>query len=346
MKLAVVLFNLGGPDSLASVEPFLRNLFSDPAIIPLPGLLRRPLATWIARRRAPTAREIYRRIGGCSPLLDETRAQAATLEENLRRRGAEAKVFVAMRAWHPLSDEAARLVAEYAPQRTVLLPLYPQYSTATTASSLDDWRRSRRVAGVSGDECRVCCYPWDTGLVAAIVEEVQATLARRMANHSYRILFSAHGLPRRTIAHGDPYQWQVERTVDAVVRHIPPENLDWQVCYQSRVGPQKWLEPTTESELRRAGAERRGVVVVPISFVSEHSETLVELDMDYAKLAEDCGVPHYLRVPTVRASQSFIDGLADLVLRAAGSIDPVTCGSGRICPSQFVKCGMAGAAAP
>lgn len=344
MKLAVVLFNLGGPDSLSSVEPFLRNLFSDAAIIPLPGLLRRPLASWMARRRAPIAREIYRRIGGRSPLLDETRAQAGALEAVLRGRGAQARVFIAMRAWHPLSDETARLVAEYAPQRTVLLPLFPQYSTTTTASSLDDWRRSRRATGVSEDACRVCCYPWDSGLVAAIIEEVHATLVRRIANRAYRLLFSAHGLPRRTIAHGDPYQWQVERTVEAVVRQIPTENLDWQVCYQSRVGPQKWLEPTTESELRRAGTERRGVIVVPISFVSEHSETLVELDMDYAKFAEDCGVPHYLRVATVRTNRAFINGLADLVLRAAGSADPVTCGSGRICPSRFVKCGMAGAA--
>jgi ferrochelatase len=345
VRLAVVLFNLGGPDSLSSVEPFLRNLFSDPAIIPLPSWLRRPLASWIARRRAPVAQDIYRRIGGRSPLLDETRAQAGNLELALRQRGAEARVFIAMRAWHPRSDDVARLVAEYVPQITVLLPLYPQFSTATSASSLKDWRQSSRGVGLFGDERRVCCYPWDAGFVSAIVGELRSVLARCRADVPYRVLFSAHGLPKRMIARGDPYQWQVERTAEAVLCHLSTQGLDWKVCYQSRVGPQKWLEPTTESELRRAAAERRGVVVVPVSFVSEHSETLVELDMDYAKLAEDCGVRHYLRVGTVRTNQMFIDGLAELVLRAAGSAAPVTCGSGRICPSRFAKCGMTEAAA-
>lgn len=341
MRLAVVLFNLGGPDSLSSVEPFLCNLFSDPAIIPLPGWLRRPVAAWIARRRAPIARDIYRRIGGCSPLLDETWAQAARLEEALRRRGTEAKVFIAMRAWHPRSDETARLVREYAPQVTVQVPLYPQFSTTTTASSLEDWRQSAKMAGISGDDRWVCCYPCDNGFVGAIADNLRAALAQRLADLRYRILFSAHGLPKRTIAHGDPYQWQVERTAEAVAHELPGENLDWRICYQSRVGPQKWLEPTAESELRCAGAERQGVIMVPISFVSEHSETLVELDMDYADLAREAGVPHYLRVSTVRTGEAFIEGLADLVLRAARSTRPITCGSGRICPSQFVQCGMA-----
>ena len=343
MKLAVVLFNLGGPDSLASVEPFLCNLFSDPAIIPLPGWVRRPLARAIAHRRAPIARDIYRRIGWRSPLLEETRAQAASLERVLLGRGAEARVFIAMRAWHPMSAETARLVAEYAPDATVLLPLYPQFSTTTSGSSLNDWHEARQAADISGDEHRVCCYPWDPGLAVAIGGDVRAALAQCRTDLSYRVLFSAHGLPKRTIARGDPYEWQVKRTAEAVVHELSSENLDWQVCYQSRVGPQKWLEPTTDSELRRAGAERKGVIVAPISFVSEHSETLVELDMDYAKLAADCGVPHYLRAATVRTSHAFIEGLAGLVLRAAGSAGPVTCGSGRICPSQFVKCGMSGA---
>ena len=341
MRLAVVLFNLGGPDSLSAVEPFLCNLFSDPAIIPLPAWIRRPLAFWIARRRGPIARDIYRRIGGRSPLLDETRAQAAGLEEVLSRHGTEAKVFIAMRAWHPRSSETARLVAEFAPDITVLLPLYPQFSTTTSASSLDDWREAARGVGLAGHERRICCYPRDRGFVTAVSGGLRDTMAKCRADLSYRVLFSAHGLPKRTIARGDPYQWQVERTAEAVMQEFGTDQLDWRVCYQSRVGPQKWLEPTTESELRGAGADRRGVIIVPISFVSEHSETLVELDMDYAKLAEDFGVPHYLRVSTVRTNPLFIDGLADLVFRAAVSAQPVTCGSGRICPSQFVQCGMA-----
>ena len=340
MRIAVLLFNLGGPDSLSSVEPFLCNLFSDAAIIPLPSFLRRWMAQWIAKRRAPVAREIYGRIGGRSPLLEETRAQAAALEQSLVRCGVEAKVFIAMRAWHPRSAAAVRLVAEYAPQTTVLLPLYPQFSTTTSLSSLKDWREAAMKAGLVAKERRVCCYPWDLGFVRAVADELRTVLSRRRPDVRYRILFSAHGLPQRTAAGGDPYQWQVERTAEAIVRVLSVEGLDWRVCYQSRVGPLKWLEPAADSELRRAGADERGVVVAPISFVSEHSETLVELDMDYAKLAADCGVPHYMRVPTVRTNHAFMEGLTELVLRAANAEQPVTCGSGRICPSRFAKCGM------
>ena len=345
MRLAVVLFNLGGPDCLSSVEPFLRNLFSDAAILPLPAWIRQPLAWAIARRRAPVAQEIYRRMGGRSPLLDETVAQAAALEGLLIRRGADARVFIAMRAWHPRSDATARAVAEFAPEITVLLPLYPQYSTTTTGSSLDDWRTSAADAGLGGIERRVCCYPWDSGFMDALAQEIGTILSQRLPELRYRILFSAHGLPQRTIATGDPYQWQMERTAEAVVRNLSMNDLDWKICYQSRIGPQKWLEPRTDSEVRRAGAEKRGVIVAPIAFVSEHSETLVELDMDYARLAQDSGVPHYLRVPTVRTNPAFIKGLAELVLRAVSSADPVTCAGGRICPAQFVRCGMSGGAA-
>jgi ferrochelatase len=276
--------------------------------------------------------------------LDETRAQAESLERALAQRGTEAKVFVAMRAWHPRSNETARAVADYAPDCTVLLPLYPQFSTTTTGSSLDDWRKSAALTGRHGKERRVCCYPWDGGLVTAVAQQLRAVLDKRMAGFAYRVLFSAHGLPQRTIAGGDPYQWQIQATAEAVVHKFSMQDQDWKVCYQSRVGPQKWLMPTTDSELIRAGAERRGVVVVPISFVSEHSETLVELDMDYAKLAADCGVPHYLRASTVRTNPAFIDGLAELALRAVASEQPVTCGSGRICPVRFAKCGMREAA--
>ena len=200
-------------------------------------------------------------------------------------------------------------------------------------------------SGLGGLERRVCCYPWDSGLVSALAQEFRTILSQRRPELRYRILFSAHGLPQRTVAAGDPYQWQVERTAEAIVRNLSMSGLDWKICYQSRVGPQKWLEPRTDAEVRRAGAEKRGVIVVPVAFVSEHSETLVELDMDYAKLARDSGVPHYLRVPTVRTNPAFVEGLAELVLRAVASTDPVTCASGRICPAQFVRCGMSGAAA-
>ncbi len=345
MKLAIVLFNLGGPDSLDAVEPFLENLFSDPAILSVPSWMRRPLARMIAKRRGPVAREIYSRIGGRSPILEETFAQAAALENVLRCDGEDAKVYIAMRAWKPMSEEVARAVGAFAPDGVVLLPLYPQYSTTTAASSVAAWREAAAKVGLVANEYRVCCYPWDAGFIAALVSRVRGALARRKPATEYRVIFSAHGLPQRTIAAGDPYQWQVERTVEAVVRRAGIGDLDWCVAYQSRVGPLKWLEPATDVEIRLAGAEGKGLIVVPVAFVSEHSETLVELDMDYARLAHDSGAADYIRTPTVGTEESFIGGLANLVRKAAATAGPVSCGEGRICPARFRRCGMGGGGA-
>ncbi|HWY15607.1 MAG TPA: ferrochelatase [Rhizomicrobium sp.] len=343
MRLAVVLFNLGGPDSPSAVEPFLRNLFSDPAILPLPPWLCQPAARLIAKRRAPVARAIYERIGGKSPILEQTAAQADALEQDLVRRGAEVRVFVAMRAWHPMSDETAEAVAAFAPDCVVLLPLYPQFSTTTTASSLSAWRAAAEKAGLSAEHKRVCCYPWNEGFIKGLAERVRTSLLRRRPEVSYRLLFSAHGLPQRIVDRGDPYRWQIERTVGALVHELGNGALDWRISYQSRVGPLKWLAPATDEEIRRAGAEGKGLVVVPVAFVSEHSETLVELDIDYAALARKAGVPDYLRAATVGTSEAFIRGLGDLVLQAVASPRPVTCGAGRICPPGLAHCGMSGA---
>ncbi len=340
MKLAVVLFNLGGPGSLDEVEPFLLNLFSDPAIIALPGVLRIPVARLIAKRRAPVARDIYAKIGGKSPILAETQAQARALEAALAGRRVQAKAFIAMRASPPQSDEAARAVAAWQPNRIVLLPLYPQFSTTTSASSLDAWRMAADEQGLRVPESRVCCYPWDAGFVATEAKLVRDALAARMPGLSYRVLFSAHGLPKYVVARGDPYAWQVQRTAEAIVAALAADALDWRICYQSRVGPLKWLEPATDAEIRRAGREGKGLIVVPIAFVSEHSETLVELDLDYGKLAKQSGVPDYIRVPTVSLGEAFIEGLAELVLKAAGSETAVTCGAGRVCPPGAARCGF------
>ncbi|HEX4303637.1 MAG TPA: ferrochelatase [Rhizomicrobium sp.] len=338
MKVAIVLFNLGGPDSLEAVEPFLRNLFGDPAILSLPGILRWPLARVLARRRAPVAREIYAKLGGSSPIVAETRVQADALDKLLMVRGVEAKSFIAMRCWHPFSDGAAMAVKIWGADRIVLLPLYPQFSTTTTASSFKDWDRAARKAGLSVPVTRVCCYPNQSGFVAAAAAQTRKTLEDRKPGVDYRLLLSAHGLPKRTIAKGDPYQWQVERTAAAIVDALGMERLDWSVCYQSRVGPLEWIGPATDAEIRRAGADGKGIVVAPIAFVSEHSETLVELDIEYAHLAKVAGVPDYLRVPTVGAHPAFIAGLADLVMQAVPS--PVTISSmgGRLCPAGLRAC--------
>jgi ferrochelatase len=304
MKVAVVLFNLGGPDSPEAVKPFLRNLFGDPAILRVPGFVRGPLAWLISTRRAPTAQKIYAQIGGASPILGQTEAQARALEEAL---GADRqfRAFVCMRYWHPMTAEVVQQVRAFAPDRVVLLPLYPQYSTATTKSSLDAWKREAGRLG--GSTSTIESYPVDPGFIAASIELVKQSLPAE----PFRLLFSAHGLPEKLIKAGDPYQRQVEQTAAAIVAGLG--TVDGVVCYQSRVGPLKWIGPSTDEEIRRAGRDGKAVVVYPLSFVSEHSETLVELDIEYRHLAEKSGVPAYHRVPTVGTHPAFIRGLANLV---------------------------------
>jgi ferrochelatase len=306
VKIAIILFNLGGPDSLDSVQPFLRNLFSDPAIITLPAWLRLPLASFIASRRAPKARGIYGKIGGGSPIVGQTEAQARALEEALGTEH-EWRGYVCMRYWHPMTDAVVRSVRRFAPDRIVLLPLYPQFSTTTTASSFNAWKKASSF-GVPTVE--IGSYPTEPGFIRASVELVKQGLAEA-GDGPRLVLFSAHGLPEKIIRAGDPYQAQVEQTAAAIGQHL--EGIEWSVCYQSRVGPLKWIGPPTEAEIRRAGAGKTSIVLYPLSFVSEHSETLVELDIDYRHLAAQAGVPKYIRVPTVGTHPQFIHGLANLV---------------------------------
>ena len=330
-RRAVVLMNLGGPDSLAAVRPFLYNLFSDSAIIRLPAMLRVPLAWLIAARRAVIAREIYAQLGGSSPLLANTQAQARALEAEL---GAGYRCFVAMRYWHPLTASVVSAVKALRPDEIVLLPLYPQFSTTTTASSLAAWRREATRQGLGGVTRAIRSYPAVGGFIAALAASITGALDKATAEGTaVRLLFSAHGLPLKIVRAGDPYPHEVEETAAAVVRALGRPELDWLVCYQSRVGPLAWLGPSIEDELCRAGRDGVGVVVAPISFVSEHSETLVELDRDYRRLAESCGVPAYRRVATVGTDWRFINALADLVRGAPRPATPAEktaalCGTG------------------
>lgn len=336
-KRAVVLFNLGGPDRPEAVRPFLFNLFNDPAIIGLPQPLRFLVAKLISGRRAPVAADIYKQLGGGSPLLANTQAQADALQRQL---GAGTRVFIAMRYWHPLAGETAAAVKAWGADEVVLLPLYPQFSTTTTGSSCRDWARAAQAAGLDVPTKTVCCYPIADGFVAATAALLRPALAQAREAGRPRILFSAHGLPKKVVKGGDPYQWQVEQSAVSVVKALGEPDLDWVVCYQSRVGPLEWIGPYTDAEIERAGRDRVPVVLAPIAFVSEHSETLVELDIEYRHRAEQHGVPLYLRVPTVSVAADFIAELAGIVhaaaLRPAQSCRPDR--GERLCPAAWTRC--------
>ncbi len=341
-RTAVVLFNLGGPDSLQAVGPYLRNLFSDPAIISLPAPFRQMLAAYIAFRRRGVAVENYTKIGGASPLLPETEAQARALERALNDLG-DVRVFIAMRHWHPRLRATLAAIKAYEPGRIVLLPLYPQYSTTTSGSSLAEWRQEAERAGVTAKTRAICCYPRLPGFAAALAGEIRIALDGRAAGakgKKPRVLFSAHGLPLHIAKRGDPYPWQIEETVKATLKVLNEPDLDWVICYQSRVGSLPWLMPATDDEIVRAGRDGVPVVVVPVAFVSEHSETLVELDIDYRARAEAAGVPSFIRLPTAGTNAKFIQDLAGMVRGALSGEGLASAEGQRICPAASRQCAM------
>lgn len=328
MKTAIILFNLGGPDSLEAVKPFLFNLFNDKAIIGAPNPIRWLLAKYISAKRAPIAREIYQHLGGKSPLLEQTQDQAAALQKLL---GNDFRVLIAMRYWHPFADQALQEAKEWGAERVILLPLYPQFSTTTTGSSLKQWHQL--AADNFGETRTVCCYPVEPGLVRAMAAKIRVEWNQAVGQGRPRLLFSAHGLPQSIIDKGDPYQRQIEQTAAAVVAELGIADLDWAICYQSRVGPAKWIGPSTEDELHRAAADKVAVIVAPVAFVSEHSETLVELDIEYRHLAEKLGIPGYFRAAAISSHPDFIKGLADLV-GDPGATRGKACGDQCLCKGE------------
>lgn len=334
-RIAVVLFNLGGPDDQASVKPFLFNLFSDPAIIGLPNPFRALLARLISSRRETGAQANYALMGGGSPLLPETRRQTEALTQVLTGLlpGDEIRSFIAMRYWSPLTEQTAAEVAAFAPDEIVLLPLYPQFSTTTTESSLKAWREIYAGPGVSRT---VCCYPEASGWIEAQAEGVRAKLAEA-GDRPVRVLFSAHGIPESLITKkGDPYQEQIESTCASIAARAGLAEGAWAICYQSRVGPMKWLGPSTPDAIAQAGRDGVGVVVAPVAFVSEHIETLVELDIEYAELAHELGVAPYLRSPAVGVAAPFIRTLADAVVEALSRTGAAPYGPG--CRADWKAC--------
>lgn len=341
-RIAVVLFNLGGPDRLSAIQPFLFNLFSDPAIIRLPRLLRWLLAKFLARRRVSNATEIYRQIGGKSPLLELTKAQAQALALELGAPDSGSldtiKVFVAMRYWHPMIETVVQEVKDFSPDHVILLPLYPQFSSTTTGSAMGAWRSAALRRGLDAPSSMVCCYPDQAAFLDAHVQLIRTALTSDPAAAPLRLLFSAHGLPEKIVAAGDPYQWQVERTVQGIVAHLGTHAVDHVVCYQSRVGPMRWIGPSTKDELKRAAADGVNVMVVPVAFVSEHSETLVELDIEYRDLARSLGIEHYLRVPALGVETNFIAGLAAMVRACKQDRLSLKCFGAATCPAEYRDC--------
>jgi ferrochelatase len=316
MKKAVILFNLGGPDSLSAVEPFLFNLFNDPAIISLPGIFRYPLAKLISKKRAPIAKAIYAEMGGKSPILEETQSQARAIEKSLEIEDDDYKCFISMRCWHPRAADVVKRVKEYNPEQVILLPLYPQYSNATSGSSIKEWLAVCRKESLNVETKTICCYPTEKNFILSYANLIKDKINLKNLNET-TLIFSAHGLPENKIKQGDPYQWQVEQTVNALVKKLSIKNLNYILSYQSRVGPLKWIGPSTETIIREEAQKKKIIIVVPVAFVSEHSETLVELDIEYKKLAAENGSKNYLRVPAVAVQDDFINSLKSSILSAS-----------------------------
>ena len=329
-KIAVVVFQLGGPDSPEAVQPFLYNLFKDPDIIDFPGafLGRRLLAKVISSLRAKNVVHHYQEIGGKSPILELTHLQARALETQLRSDGVDATVLVAMRYWHPMTDAVLRTIKTGSFDRLILLPLYPQFSQATTYSSMNEWNREAKKQRLNGITTQlICCYPNHPHMIDAFVENINATLSRFASTpqEEVDILFSAHGVPKEFINNGDPYQLQVEETVRRIVES-GRWNSPYLVCYQSRVGPQEWLGPSLlEAIAERARSGKKNLLVAPISFVTEHIETLHEIDMEAREHALHHGIERFEMMPALNSHPKFIACLADLVhARIHSRFDPVS----------------------
>ena len=338
MKKAIILFNLGGPDKLENVEPFLFNLFYDPAILNLPSFIRYPLAKLIANRRTPTAKNIYKELGGFSPILKLTEEQATALEVKLNKDDnlSEYKCFVVMRCWHPRAENVLKKVINYNPEEIILMPLYPQYSAATSGSSIKEWKDICSKNNFKTKTNIICCYPTDQNFIQAHKEEIIKKI-KNLVN--FKLIFSAHGLPEKNIKKGDPYKWQVEQSVNQIVRSLNIKDLDWVLSYQSRVGPLKWIGPSTEDIIVENSKLGKHIVLVPIAFVSEHSETLVELDIEYKELADKNGCKNYSRVPALGTNENYIKAMSNLIINKQdhhfnGELFPPK----TQCPNQFKKC--------
>jgi len=312
-KLGLVLLNMGGPDSLAAVEPFLYNLFSDRELIRLPGggLLQKPFAKLISHFRSKHVRLNYRDIGGASPLREWTEKQAAGIARLL---DGEVRPYVAMRYWHPFAAEALQQMRADGVKKAVVLSMYPHYTGATTGSSVNDFRRqAARIYPELEFSVIEQWYDWP-GYLDALSERIRSGLGEfhELLRDEVRILFSAHALPQKFIDRGDPYLEHVTATVEGVMARV--DHPHWQVAFQSRSGPVKWMEPDTVEVIREYGSQgHNALLMVPISFVSDHIETLHEIDIEYRDLAFEVGIQNYRRAPSLNDGGDFLAAMANLV---------------------------------
>lgn len=315
--IGVLLFNLGGPERLEDVRPFLYNLFSDREIIDLPAILRLPLAAFIAFRRGPKSRGYYAKIGGGSPLRRDTEAQARALEAALEARGIAARAYVGMRAWNPFISDAVEEMHRDGIREAVVLPLYPHFSVSTTGSSTKELFRVVTKRGGMREMRRHYITRWfdDAAYIDSVVRRIEEQLPKFPDPESVHLLFTAHSIPLSYIERGDPYQGHTERTVQLVLERFA-RPLPHSLAYQSKVGPVKWLGPSTESEIQSLGKNGQSqVLAIPISFVSDHIETLYEIDILYQGLAAEAGIAHFRRTEALGLDPGFIDALAGLVER-------------------------------
>ena len=312
MKIAVVLFNLGGPDSLEAIEPFLFNLFSDRDIFKLP-FGQKTFAKFISSRRAPKVAGEYKLIGGKSPINMWTEEQRQILQKLLRFYHKEIDVYTAMRYWKPLTQEAVDKVEDGDYDKIILLPLYPHYSITTTGSSYNEWMRH-----YSGDKkiiTLIKSYPAQYKYAAAINQRIDETLEKfpPEVRENVQLVFSAHGTPVSLVKKGDPYSKHIKETVAAVMKARKNSHAH-HLCYQSKVGPMKWLEPATDAMIRNLSAKgKKNLLIIPISFVSDHVETLFELDIEYRHVADECGIQNYIVMRGLNDSTLFLEGLTELV---------------------------------
>ncbi len=381
-KTAVILFNLGGPDKKEAIKPFLFNLFNDKAIISLPQPFRFLLAKLISSKREKTAAEIYSNLGDKSPILEITQNQADELEKELSFHG-DFKTFIAMRYWKPFAKEVVAKVKDYDPGQIILLPLYPQFSTATSESSVDEFISELEKQGlnvnrkisqsqqsglfgakkleITSDGAinlkTICCYPDQEDFILSHAKLIKnKILQKEFEFDKLRILFSAHGLPQKIVDSGDPYVFQVKRTANLVQKKLEEllkkegifdqefkngKTIDSKVCFQSKVGPLKWTSPSLDHELNRLSLDKKQPIIVPIAFVSEHSETLVELDIEYKEMAEELGIENYTRVQALNSDGHFIKSLVNMTLQTSKNKEFGFFANGkcqRICDKKFKRC--------